>query len=172
MNNLVAEGYAELPFPHKIIDDFLPEDLFIRLCEFLEEVETSEKECDLFQFEQSNELTAIKNPVLLELQEYLRKETGRKQLDMFAAFYHDTDYLLPHDDRLEGRKIAYTFYLAAPEAGGELSLIETKEPYEKHSIAVVPNRLVLFEVSEKSWHEVEEVRGELPRISISGWFHD
>lgn len=168
MNN----DFEKHPFPHRIVDDFLSEDLFVRLCEFLEEVETKEKECDLFQFEQSDELSIMENDALKEFQDCLRKEVGKSKLDMFAAFYHDTDYLLPHDDRLEGRKIAYTFYLAAPEEGGELSLIETKKPYEKHSIAVVPNRLVLFAVSEKSWHEVEEVCGDLPRISISGWFHD
>ncbi len=160
------------PFPYEIIDDYLSEEHFIELCEFLETVETSEKECDLFQFEQSDELTMSKNLAIKDFQQKLLETVKKKKLDMFAAFYHDTDYLLPHDDRLEGRKIAYTFYLAAPEAGGDLSLIETTRPYKKHRIGVVSNRLVLFEVSESSWHEVEEVRGDVPRISLSGWFYD
>lgn len=167
------------PFPHVIIDDFLPDDLFVELCEALEKVTLERKEADLFQFEQTADLSDTQDPVLKKLQKRLlglKEKIGEQfevvltRLDMFAAFYYDTDYLLPHDDRLESRKVAYTFYVAAPEAGGDLLLLESQPP-KKHRIRVIPNRLVLFLVEQKSLHEVEEVRGELPRISVSGWFH-
>lgn len=168
------------PFPHVIIDDFLPDDFFIDLCGSLEDIKLERKEADLFQFDQSENLSLTKNVVLKELQEkllVLKPELKKRfavtlsHIDMFAAFYYDTDYLLPHDDRLESRKVAYTLYIAAPDEGGELALISKKSPHKKSLVDIVPNRLVLFQVSEDSWHEVEEVRGDLPRISITGWFH-
>lgn len=165
------------PFPHVIIDDFLDDDFFVELCAALEEVPVERKEADLFQFDQSDDLSNSDNSVLQAFQEKIKGldlsvfGVDSSQIDCFAAFYYDTDYLLPHDDRLDTRKVAYTFYLAPPEEGGELALLETKQPHKQHRVAMLPNRLVLFKVSEKSWHEVEEVRGELPRISLSGWFH-
>ena len=168
------------PFPHVILDDFLSDDLFVELCGVLEGIPSERKEADLFQFDQSEDLSKAKDIVLQKLQKKLlslKEEIGRsfavdlKRLDMFAAFYYDTDYLLPHDDRLESRKIAYTFYVAVPEEGGALALLKNKPPYLKANIEVVPNRLVLFLVGHDSWHEVEEVIGDLPRISVSGWFH-
>jgi Rps23 Pro-64 3,4-dihydroxylase Tpa1-like proline 4-hydroxylase len=165
------------PFPHIIIDDFLDDDLFVAVCEALEDLPIERKEADLFQFDQSEDLSKTEIPALQQLQQKLLEldlsnfDVKSKLIDMFAAFYYDTDHLLPHDDQLDTRKVAYTFYLAAPEAGGKLALIENKKPFDKTHVDVLPNRLVLFKVSPESWHEVEEVQGELPRISISGWFH-
>lgn len=180
------------PFLHIIVDDFLPDDVFSDLCDTLCELPVTRKESDLFQFDQSDDLTRKKSfselkKQLLHFLDSLRNDSLRNDshmkesdfsqaiasvssLDMMAAFYYDDDYLLPHDDQLDERKIAYTFYVAAPKKGGALALLSNKEPYERKKIRVQPNRLVLFLVSNKSWHEIETIKGELPRISLSGWF--
>lgn len=166
----------EKPFPHIIVDDFLADDIFSDLCEVLADLPMEYKESDLFSFEQSQDLT--KNKDFQNIQEQLLALIKKNnfgvtvsRLDMMAACYSQGDHLLPHDDRLDSRKIAYTFYVTEPEAGGELSLITKKPPFKKTQLQVKPNRLVLFLVSKDSWHEVEDVQGELPRISITGWFH-
>mgnify|MGYP003342408719 CR=1 FL=1 len=45
-----------------------------------------------------------------------------KKVDLFASLYQDTDFLLPHDDKLESRKIAFIIYLSNLEKkdGGEV----------------------------------------------------
>ena len=47
---------------------------------------------------------------------------------MAGTLYVDTDYLLCHDDQLEGRKIAYLFYLSDMKEtdGGSLNLFASK----------------------------------------------
>lgn len=41
-----------------------------------------------------------------------------KTVDMFAAIYSNNSYLACHDDKLEGRRIAYIYYLV-PEDWSE-----------------------------------------------------
>lgn len=132
----------------------------------------SRKESDLFSLEQTKDLTGRYKEVedrLLSL-EYPLRLGAIKTTDMSAMRYKRGDYLLCHDDMLEGRKFAYILYLKSPDIGGELSLISDKTPYKKKKILPKENRLVVFKVSKHSWHEVEEIeRGE--RLSIGGWFY-
>jgi Rps23 Pro-64 3,4-dihydroxylase Tpa1-like proline 4-hydroxylase len=91
---------------------------------------------------------------------------------MSAFIYDDTDYLLPHDDRLEGRKIAYVVQVGdnfAKEDGGALQLLEGKKVVK--SISPSYNAFTIFKVSSKSWHQVQEVLSSKKRVSFAGWFH-
>ena len=52
------------------------------------------------------------------------------KLALFYARYDKTDYLLCHDDELEGRRIAFIMYLVpdwSEEDGGLLELFNTGE---------------------------------------------
>ena len=96
---------------------------------------------------------------------------------MSASLYLKTHYLLPHDDRLERRRIAYLYYLStlAKKDGGALALYDSKNKKPTEIVKkIVPqfNTFAFFEVSGRSFHEVEEIVSDKQRIAISGWFHD
>jgi Rps23 Pro-64 3,4-dihydroxylase Tpa1-like proline 4-hydroxylase len=102
-------------------------------------------------------------------------------IDMRAYAYREGHYLLPHTDHRDGleRVLAYAYYLPTPTppTGGELELFECSlQDGELTAIASakliepVPNRLVIFEVSDVSLHQVREVTAGL-RLSLAGWFY-
>ena len=106
----------------------------------------------------------------LQVKDWLQQATGLElsdSMDMFCARYDHTDYLSCHDDELEGRKIAYIFYLVpdawAADDGGALDLFET-DAATGHPGAVarslVPtfNSLAFFEVTPRSWHQVRATK--------------
>ena len=176
------------PFQHIEISHFLKEDKAKELLQSLSKEKFSEIESDLFKFMQTKDFSNIKNKSLksfhqlfssIELASYIRQITETKtscNVSMSGSLYQNTDYLLPHDDQLENRKIAYIYYLSnfKPTEGGKLILFKTKnkKPIEAEK-AICPkfNKLVLFKVSPKSYHEVEEVIVNKQRIAIGGWFH-
>ena len=73
-----------------------------------------------------------------------------------GSIYNQTDYLLCHDDKLEGRKIAFIFYLvdedwSGNEDGGCLRLFSSDHNFvpcglPSKIIAPVSNTFVMFEV--------------------------
>lgn len=177
------------PFPHLELHHFLNEEKAKQLLAALQKEPLYEKEADLFKFMQSNDFAATNIPLLRSFQEFLSSEEcvafleyitetklKAKEIDMAASLYQNTDYLLPHDDRLEKRKIAYMCYFSnfKDNDGGKLLLYSTenKKPLESEK-AVIPefNMFVCFKVSEKSFHEVEEIIVNKQRITIGGWFH-
>jgi Rps23 Pro-64 3,4-dihydroxylase Tpa1-like proline 4-hydroxylase len=108
-----------------------------------------------------------------------KKALGRA--DMRAYAYRVGHHLLPHTDHQEavGRALAYAYYLPSPDppTGGELELfacaIEEGEIVRTTSAKLIeprPNRLVVFDVSDVSLHQVREITGGL-RLSLAGWFH-
>lgn len=104
-----------------------------------------------------------------------------RRADMRAFGYEPGQYLLPHTDHQEsfGRAVAYAFYVdVSPDLeGGELTLyacdLEGREIVATRAAAnIAPrsDRIVLFEVSDASLHEVREVTCGL-RLSLAGWFY-
>ena len=100
---------------------------------------------------------------------------------MRAYAYRPGHYLLPHSDHQHGlqRVLAYAYYLPSPQpaAGGELELFRCRIDNDAivatdSELLIEPraNRLVVFDVSDVSLHQVREVVGGL-RISLAGWFH-
>lgn len=87
--------------------------------------------------------------------------------------------LLCHDDRLEGRRIAFILYLTPdwqPGYGGGLDLFGLDAEGGPGEIlrTVVPayNTLAFFRVSARSYHQVAEVTAPgRERWSVTGWYH-
>ena len=180
MFNLASVSQCTKPFPHWIIPDFINKGAANALVRALCPQPFNRKDSDLFQFFQGADLKKSKKKALREfyqcfsnmsfiLQIASLTKKKLKSIDMSPFIYRDTDYLLPHDDRLEGRKIAYILYLKSCSSGGNLEFFKGNRLVK--SIRPVTGTLILFEVSSKSVHQVSEIiSGE--RISLAGWFHD
>lgn len=178
------------PFPYLEFKNFFQPEKIIEIVKALAEEKFSPQQADLFQFKQTGDLSATKNKVLQEFRiflssaeftSYLSHITSThlkpKVIDMSGTLYEDTDYLLCHDDQLEGRKIAYFLYLSDVDKndGGALHLFSSKDGVPTEAAAtIIPkfNTFSFFLVSEKSFHEVAEVVRDVQRIAISGWFHE
>ncbi|KAK9354557.1 Oxoglutarate and iron-dependent oxygenase degradation C-term-domain-containing protein [Lipomyces doorenjongii] len=121
--------------------------------------------------------------------------SGLKQ-DMSINCYVKGSHLLTHDDVIGSRRVSYILYLPDPEDkdcgiedvhgrnlgwdpawGGALRLyeIDAKGAPKAEWNKVVPpawNQLTFFVVQPGvSFHDVEEVVFDKPRLAISGWFH-
>lgn len=174
------------PFPHLICDDFAPAP--DQLLSVLEDEAVDPYEGDLFRFEatapepKTDELRALRDGFAAALCPVLSRVTGKQlqRADMRAYAYRVGHYLLPHSDHQEGlaRALAYAYYLPSPEppVGGELELYRCESRGElvstESALVITPraNRLVVFDVSDISLHQVSEVLGGL-RLSLAGWFY-
>ncbi len=177
------------PFPHVIVKNFLDEQTLDLVTYALAGLEYEFDDSDLFNY-LSFGLTEVDHPVINILRDDLgdeiwrdkvAKRFGVKQLskiDMSAYVYGLGSFLLPHDDQVEGRIIAYSLHLTdveiAEEMGGALHLYEAnKRGKSKLVKSIIPeyNSLIMFEVSEKSWHQVGEVLEDIQRLTVTGWYH-
>ncbi|KAK7208495.1 Oxoglutarate and iron-dependent oxygenase degradation C-term-domain-containing protein [Myxozyma melibiosi] len=121
--------------------------------------------------------------------------SGKKQ-DMSINCYVKGSHLLTHDDVIGSRRVSYILYLPDPEDpsctvrdkrgrntgwdpkwGGALRLFEVEAkgaPKVDPTLSLPPawNQLSFFVVQPGvSFHDVEEVYVDKPRLAISGWFH-
>ncbi len=182
------------PFPHVVLPRIFAQAKADALREAILNLANNggftHKESDLFSLAQTADLNATTDPAIKELRDlfaspewraYLTALTGVPlaggALDIGGSLYQDTDFLLCHDDQVAGRRLAYVYYLGpdfTPKEGGALTLLNTKNGKPGTVVHRYPpkyNTLALFTVSDKSWHAVEEVLAEKPRLSINGWFH-
>ncbi len=183
-------------FPLVVIRNFLKEEFADSLKKAVDSLPFKHKSTDLFDFCQSPDLKPFKDdtddPIGLICREIfspkfadsistvINKPLGT-HIDFAAQRYCNGQYLLCHDDRLESRRVAFVLYLVDPtwkeEDGGQFEKYglewdgsATVEPVE--SFTPSWNTLVFFEVSMWSHHQVAEVIGSLPRLSVAGWLHD
>jgi prolyl 3-hydroxylase /prolyl 3,4-dihydroxylase len=173
------------PFSHLELDSFLSEAKAKSLLKALQSEEWKTQEADLFKFSHTNDIASSESKELKDFRAFLLSEEflsyiesitdlklKRKAIDLSGSLYQDTDYLLCHDDQLEGRKIAFLFYLTdmGKSDGGNLALIDQKMKTAKR---IVPKagKFAFFEVSPISYHEVEEVLNKKQRFALGGWFH-
>ena len=177
------------PFSHVIFEEFLLPDKALEIRKTLMTLPFAEKDADLFFFAQTEDLLQTNESLIRgflnllqseELQALLMTITGKKlvpTIDAFGAVYPPTGYLLPHDDMLEGRAIAYVYNLSqgfTKKDGGALELFSTKNNIPQAVVKSHPpewNAFIIFEVSPDSFHQVSEVNTNNPRLSIAGWFH-
>lgn len=177
------------PYRHILIEDFLDIDTAMKILTALKKEEFEHKESDLFSLSQTADFFAVKNRVLKKFYEFFQsKEFGKwieeitginlkiGKIDMNGSLYESCDYLLCHDDQLEKRKIAFVYYLSDfnEKDGGAFSLFDSEngKPTEiAKRYSPVFNSFLMFEVSEKSFHEVEEVLSTKKRYAIGGWLH-
>lgn len=179
------------PFPHVVIDSVFPSvtvDLLRR--GFLSERFSRQRD-DVLSFLGSSApptspvlrsfLALLDSPVFLA---FVSAVVGIRVVsaETKAYIYLDGDYLLPHVDAAADsrRAAAYVYYLdgTAPTTGGGLELFRSRrDPQGRlfrdgRSVVLrpVPNRLVLFDSSISSLHQVREVLSGT-RLSLTGWFH-
>lgn len=186
--NEIKKKFANAkPFPHLVLKDFFLKDKLKKVLEEIHKEDYVERNSDLFQFRQSSDLLEINNQILKEFYLFFSSKEFRdyisnitninlNAIDMSAFIYSQTDYLLPHDDQLEGRKIAYVVNLSdfKRKDGGRLQLFSSKDTKPGKIIKSYSpefNNFVLFQVSKISFHQVEEILGRKERISLAGWFH-
>ena len=186
---LASAWRAGQPFPHVVVDDFVPRDALPELFAVLDEEAVDRYQGDIFRFEASAtepataEFRALRDEFAAVLAPPLSRITSKpvSRVDMRAYAYRPGHYLLPHSDHQDGltRALAYAYYVPSPEPpqGGELELfacrIERGEIVATDSARIIEprgNRLVVFDVSDVSLHQVREVLSGL-RISLAGWFY-
>ncbi|KAL7347273.1 prolyl 3-hydroxylase OGFOD1 [Encephalitozoon intestinalis] len=161
------------PFLHFIKDGFLaPKDL--------ENIRNIHGKCafreiytDLFRFLQTAELKERKDlqffrDSLMRAFEEIGDVKGG-WIDLFGSYYRKGDYLLCHDDRTESRKFAFSYYLE-DHSSGELILYENDGMSVSKKVEVKSNRLVIFEVSDVSFHEVGYCSKD-GRRAFTGWLN-
>lgn len=179
------------PFRVCKISNFLKNEEFMDdIKNELLDVKSRRNSIDLYQFEQSNDLSKVDSNNLKSLFEtfqtdlvsWMEKNTKielNKKISMSSSCYSDTDYLLCHDDNLSDRRIAFILYLSknwTEEDGGALDLFDSDENGHPRKVvkSLIPeyNSLVFFEVVDNSYHQVAEIRSpDKSRWSINGWFH-
>lgn len=124
----------------------------------------------------------------------LEPGTLNNQVDCACNCHAPGCHLLCHDDVIGTRKVSYIIYLTEPdwkpEEGGALELYDSyvsgkngndeestaarREPETCPSKTVLPtfNSMAFFVVEPGvSFHAVQEVLGERPRLSVQGWYH-
>ncbi|CAI4221110.1 unnamed protein product [Auanema sp. JU1783] len=185
------------PFPHYLFQNFIEnssgvvEDLELELQEF---PNWKRKENDLYSLYQTNDFKSFKTfqyPELYSFRQFLSQEVKVflqniteveliEEIDVNGSCYSEFDGLLPHNDLIETRKFAFVYYLSPyvwkKEYGGQLILFNSDNEElpvtEAKEIYPARNALMIFEVSNKSWHAVKEIMTKsYPRLSINGWFH-
>lgn len=177
------------PFPHVVVENFLDEDTLDLVIDALAGLEYSFSESDLFSYWASVKLTDIDHPALNILREDLGDKKWRdivakafqvsnlSKIDMAAYVYGLGDFLLPHDDQVENRIIAYSLHLTPDleeNDGGSLDLFEANEQGKSRLVkSIIPkfNSLNMFEVSATSWHQVSEVLTDIQRLTLTGWYY-
>src|SRR5574341_851474 len=183
VKGLKKQFSANKPFPHLVLGNFFAGKIS-KVAKALLNEKFVEQNSDLFQFQQmTTDCSKATQPAVREFYKFFSSKefiklvseiTGIKLkfIDMSAFIYDDTDYLLPHDDRLSGRKIAYVVQVGdnfTKEDGGALQLFKNRKIVK--SIPPRFNTLTIFKVSSTSWHQVQEVLSDKKRISFAGWFH-
>ncbi len=188
-NDLNEKFHRSPPFPHLVLPNFFHPEKAEALLTALSNESFERKKADLFQLSQTPDFQISSQPLLREFRVFLASPefiqfmssiTGKKlnvgTIDISGSLYEDGDFLLCHDDRVEGRKIAFFLYLSDLDKrdGGVLSLFESTRGMPTcvgQTITPQFNTFAFFLVSPKSFHQVDEIITNTQRIAISGWFH-
>jgi hypothetical protein len=185
---LAANYHAAKPFPHLVLDDLVAQETLRALCEAVAQEPHWPNVGEIYSFMGSNE--TVSHPMLRAFQaelgapqmlDVVRGITGRQvtRCDLRSYVYLAGSYLLPHaDSRVSvGRMIAYAYYIYTNGCeGGELELFDCRMVDEelvsaRPAIRIKPkdNRMVIFDVTNASLHQVCEVLAGA-RVSLTGWF--
>jgi len=188
LDQLAASYRAARPFPHVVIDDLVAPDTLSALCAAVSQEPHWPNRGEIYDFMASAD--TVSHPVLRAFHARLgapdvlhavRAITDRPvaRCDLRSYVYLAGSYLLPHSDSRAalGRMVAYAYYLhTAGCEGGELELFETAMAGDElisatPAIRIAPraNRMVMFDVTNGSLHQVCEVVAGT-RVSLTGWF--
>jgi Rps23 Pro-64 3,4-dihydroxylase Tpa1-like proline 4-hydroxylase len=151
---------------------------------------------DMANLEPGSELS-IQLPHVMKLRELLYSQEWRSfieglaglppstltsQIDCACNCHAPGCHLLCHDDVIGTRKVSYIMYLTEedwkPEEGGSLELYEpqndepSSNPLPVARVWPAFNSMAFFVVEPgASFHAVQEVLGDRPRLSLQGWYH-
>ena len=156
------------PYEHIIIDNFLSETEFDAVLDVYKNEKFKELSTDLFSFLQSNEIEDKLTNFVKKVEKIVNSEQ-KYFYTCFASFYRKNDFLLCHDDCVDSREYAFTFYLD-DFSSGELVLYENDCLTESKVIEVKKNRIVIFKVSRESFHEVKKCKND-GRKALTGWLN-
>jgi Rps23 Pro-64 3,4-dihydroxylase Tpa1-like proline 4-hydroxylase len=154
-----------------VIDDYVPATPILDL---LDDEGVRRQDGDIFSFEASGDLRELSASFGDALAAPLARITGKPvtRAELCAYAYRPGHYLLPHTDHQDGlaRLLAFAYYLPTPTPpdGGELELfcgLASAKLIEPRA-----NRLVVFDVGDRTLHQVREVLAGL-RLSLAGWFY-
>ena len=174
------------PYPHFVLNDFFNKNKLLDLKKEILKEKFEKVEKDLFSLSHTADLVSSDNPAIKEfykllsskeftsLMEQLTNEKLSLKIDMQSHSMIQGDYLLFHDDVVEGRSVAYIIYLAdlKPKDGGALRLYDIKKPLNPiKKIYPKFDSFACFKVSGKSLHDVEEIKAAKQRLTIGGWFN-
>ena len=174
------------PYPNFNLPNFFSKNKISKLKKRILREKFEKIEKDLFSLSHTKDLVSAKSQIAKEFYNLLsskvfivlmEKLTGQKlenNIDMQSHKMVQGNYLLFHDDVVEGRSIAYIIYLSGlnPEDGGALRLYDIKNPINPaKKIHPKFNSFACFKVSRKSLHDVEEVISNKERYTIGGWFY-
>lgn len=189
ISKLNKEFNTNKPFPHLELNLF-KESKIKQLLKEVKKLEFKEKNADLFYLLQTVDFKSVNNKLISEFYavisskefyKILEQLTNIKNInytDAASLIFPDTGYLLPHDDQLGTRKIAYILNLSqfTEKDGGQLEFFETDSNNNPKKVvkSITPkfNNFIIFKVSEKSFHQVNEVLSKKQRITIGGWFNE
>ncbi len=179
------------PFQHISIPNFFTNEkaedtlLNIRNQEYYKEEHDLYSFMRTIDFRNSNNLfikklraTLLSTEFVKLIEEISSVKIKKDVIELHSLKLQNTDYLLCHDDQVEGRKIAFIINLSKgwkKEFGGSLELYDSaNDEATKLSKSIVPafNQFNMFLVSSKSFHAVHEVMVDKERESISGWFYE
>jgi hypothetical protein len=186
---LTAEWRAARPFAHVVVDELLPAPSLQTLCQALAAEPHWPNRGEIYDMMGSGD--ELGHPTLRAFHQSFAapdalaavaavsgKAPARVEMRSYA--YLPGHYLLPHTDCRTGmgRLVAYAYYAwVSGVDGGELELFDcaldgTAVVSARPSLRIEPrtNRLVLFDVTPASLHQVREVLSGA-RLSLSGWFY-
>ena len=179
------------PIQHLLIKNFLQPKQVEFLLKALEKQEFETKDSDLFSLQQTKDLRNSTTFVFSSfytmlssnyLQKMLQEITGipklKNTVDLAGSSFPKHGHLLPHDDYLDNRKIAFILYLGptlTPKEGGALEFFSVdEENIPQKIIKSYPpqqNSFMMFKVSRQSFHQVSELLTDKKRMTLGGWFH-
>jgi len=188
LDELAATWSTSSPFPHVVLDDVVDPQTLATLLQAVSQEPHWPNRGEIYDFMASAE--EVTHPTLRELHaelgstpvlDAIRAISGRlvTRADLRSYVYVPGSYLLPHADARAsiGRMVAFVFYLWTEGCeGGELELFACEMAGDELIRArpaqrLVPraNRMVLFDVTNASLHQVREVLAG-NRVSLTGWF--
>ena len=187
IDRISTKFIKEKPYPHFVLNNFFNKVVVSKLKKEILKEKFYKQDRDLFSFLNTHELKYSQNKIikdffnflcLMKFLKYIEELTNGKNLksiDMHAHLFKRGNYLLFHDDVVEGRKIAYIVYLSEgfkSKDGGRLQLYDIKNSIKPiKNIVPTFNSFVCFKVSKKSLHAIEEVKTNKQRLTIGGWFY-
>lgn len=188
LDELATRWRSAQPFPYVILDDVVAAETLVTLQQAVSAEPHWPNRGEIYDFMGSHE--SVMHPTLKQLEaelgssrvlDAIRAISGRQMTgaNMRSYVYRPGSYLLPHADSRKdvGRVVAYVMYVWTEGCvGGELELFECEMNgddvvHSRSAQLIEPraNRLVLFDVTNASLHQVRELLAGT-RVSVTGWF--